>query len=1255
MADSLSNAPHPLLHGGTSQNQRTLSAQAPSYVRIDERSETDLLELVYQLARTVVYHEVDNDRLRKSDWQDFFRLSVPVQLALISKFDTEVLRSNFNTALENFESGLGRGNVDTLFDRVFDLARLLDRWHQNLPATTPLHTDLQNLLTNDLRHTLRTLVATANEAEQTLRDPAGNPEYYRPKNLSPFLQNAAWQFSILDQFEAGIPVDGAPARAKGTIGEKRSYYRDRIAELFQAFWQGVERIVKAASTAEYREKSLRDIADHQPYLGLLFAFVRLFKVVQDDLNQLGEKHLDYYLREVLGLKAKPAVPDQAHLVIELDKLTRKHQLLPGLQFKASGKDSQRAEMRYALEREAVLNQTQVKELRTLYRDQPGVGLQSIRSAGKANSFDGEGAGFEDPTQATWKTLGALNAKKPGTTNPLARIGFLIASPVLLLQEGNGTVEIYLDFGTAINATITTTANLAVLKSLFHIAYSGKKGWQPVLDPTFSVVGSPPVGIAAGSLKVEFQLKPGSEPITYPDAKALGADYGIAEPMLKFELTEPKTTAGNWTLYDTLRKLTVQGIAVQVKDVEVKKLLLSNEEGPVDPNKPFLPFGAVPHVGSEFIIGSDEAFKKPLTTLKLNILWDKIDFDSFDNYYRFYSDPHNNADFKATIYRITHGVWSKSHENELLFIDSVNGFAKDKIKTITLSGDSLVPIKESLVPYTNQTQNGFVKIELRPNDFGHDEYPKLLADLLIAKAASGDSEPVTYLEEVETAVQNASVSLADCNTRIGTIKSAVDTARDKIDAFLNSEKSLPNPPYTPTIKSFSLQYTALSTWTANSPSDLQFAHLHPFEANNHEKQTVIGAFNLLPAFTAEGALYLGLEKLMPGSTLNLLFQMAEATANPDVATKGLAWAYLIDNKWEPLDPEFELRLDDTHGLIASGIVELTVPFDISAVKTTILPASLHWLRVSLDQGVAGVSELAAVHAQAIKIAFAIQPENDTERLNDPLPAESITKPVVDDAALKKIQQPYASFGGRPAEDAVAFRRRAGEHLRHKGRAVSLNDYERLVLERFPQLYKVKCLTHTHIFQNTKGKVQDFYLTPGHVALAVIPDITRFQFAEKLRPKASRALLTEIGDYLRTICSPFVKIHVVNPQFQPVRVEADVVLKKGKDLEYYKAQLKQDLLHFFTPWAFGELGRLSFGGRTFQSSALHFVEKLDYVDYVLQFNLVDEETHTAQTIINARTERSIIASGTHVINTFYNPAPTINQKDPSKVGLGYQLIP
>ncbi len=341
----------------------------------------------------------------------------------------------------------------------------------------------------------------------------------------------------------------------------------------------------------------------------------------------------------------------------------------------------------------------------------------------------------------------------------------------------------------------------------------------------------------------------------------------------------------------------------------------------------------------------------------------------------------------------------------------------------------------------------------------------------------------------------------------------------------------------------------------------------------------------------------MKNALPGATLSLLFQLAEATADPDIDAADLKWKYLKGNKWQPLLPKFQLLDDATDGLIASGIVRFSMPFEWSSAGTTILPPGLFWLKVEAAEHTAAVSDAILVQAGAVKTAFSPTAENDLARLSGPLAAASVNRLDVKDAAVKKVEQPFESFGGQPPEDPTQFYRRAGERLRHKGRAIALYDYERLVLEAFPEIFQAKCLTHTDALPSGS----DHHIAPGHVALAVIPDMTRFGFEARLQPKASRALLHRIEAFLQVRRSPFIHFKAVNPIYEPVRVTATVVFREGFDQDLYKEKLADDLLAFLAPWAFGEQERLAFGGKLFRSEVLLFVEKREYVDFVTAFGL------------------------------------------------------
>ena len=93
------NPDHPLKREGISQTERTLAALSTSFAPLDERSEAELLEYVWNMAREVIYHEVQDGAFWKGDWLDFFRFSLPIQLSLIGNFNIEGRRQTYGNCL----------------------------------------------------------------------------------------------------------------------------------------------------------------------------------------------------------------------------------------------------------------------------------------------------------------------------------------------------------------------------------------------------------------------------------------------------------------------------------------------------------------------------------------------------------------------------------------------------------------------------------------------------------------------------------------------------------------------------------------------------------------------------------------------------------------------------------------------------------------------------------------------------------------------------------------------------------------------------------------------------------------------------------------------------------------------------------------------------------------------------------------------------------------------------------------------------
>jgi hypothetical protein len=269
----------------------------------------------------------------------------------------------------------------------------------------------------------------------------------------------------------------------------------------------------------------------------------------------------------------------------------------------------------------------------------------------------------------------------------------------------------------------------------------------------------------------------------------------------------------------------------------------------------------------------------------------------------------------------------------------------------------------------------------------------------------------------------------------------------------------------------------------------------------------------------------------------------------------------------------------------------------------MPAGLHWIRAAVSERSDAVCRLRLVAAQALEAVFADR-GNAPDFSAAPLPAGTISKLDRPDAAVKSLTQPFPSFGGRGAEDPRAFYTRVSERLRHKNRAIDLWDYEHLILEAFPQVFKVKCLNHTCFEPSDSGAGVYRELAPGHVTIVAVPDLKAQQQRDPLKPYTSLGVLTEIQAFLARRVSCFATLHVKNPQFEAVRVRFALRMRDGYDETYYRRALQQAITRFLSPWAFDGPGAPSFGGKVYKSVLINFVEDQPYVDYVTDFQVFQD---------------------------------------------------
>jgi len=464
--------------------------------------------------------------------------------------------------------------------------------------------------------------------------------------------------------------------------------------------------------------------------------------------------------------------------------------------------------------------------------------------------------------------------------------------------------------------------------------------------------------------------------------------------------------------------------------------------------------------------------------------------------------------------------------------------------------------------------------------------------------------------------------------------------------------IPKEPFTPQIAALTLDYSAKATNDINalstaSPADqlsdyidrgIQLFHETPFGQKEQHLflKSQFGALvpqtiSLMPQAPALAGFYLGISNIPNGSIVSLLFQVAEGSEDPRKPTFSDTvkpqWYFLAGNEWLALDKQ-HIVSDDTNNFLRPGILQIKIP-DTAITTNTFMNNGLTWLGVELptDVSVDSVCKFINVHIQAGQASFFDQGNELSHLLNGIAPG-TISKLVNRLPQIKTITQPYASFGGLPPEDDEDFRIRVSERLRHKNRAVNIWDYEHLVMSKFPQVYRVKCLNHTN---------DDVEVAPGSVRVVVIPDIHNKNTFDPFQPRVSTNTLSEIEQHLSKLIDLHVDLKVINPEYEEIMLDFSVKFYKDLDDNIYHDKLNTDLIGYLSPWAYNQDAEIDFGGTLYKSVMIRFIEELPYVDYIANFKMYFTATGVADPdVLQAGNSKAILVSAKqHNIDTKYTP--------------------
>ena len=168
------------------------------------------------------------------------------------------------------------------------------------------------------------------------------------------------------------------------------------------------------------------------------------------------------------------------------------------------------------------------------------------------------------------------------------------------------------------------------------------------------------------------------------------------------------------------------------------------------------------------------------------------------------------------------------------------------------------------------------------------------------------------------------------------------------------------------------------------------------------------------------------------------------------------------------------------------------------------------------------------------------------------------------------------------------------MRHKNQGSTNWDIERLVLDRFKQIEKIRVYG--------KSNRPNELVKGSSVQIVLIPKNSLVNGTRKRSLNVDFNTLLEVKEYVSQFVSPFVKVEVSNPVYEELKVRCKV---KFNDLQrggYLRNVLNSELISYLSPDIENIDVEKGFDEAISKTEILNFIESRSYVDFVTEFSVL-----------------------------------------------------
>ncbi|WP_179412974.1 hypothetical protein HDF19_11350 [Mucilaginibacter sp. E4BP6] len=1151
-----------LLNDGITQDERRMAALMPDFIKIDERDISDMLRFATELSAQFNYYNINNKI--EGNWEDFFRSDPNILLINISKFDM----SNYTNLFSKYRDELyiaeneqellnGLKNLFNFVVHVFDLLKNLRDRLLTMANSSKMSDELLNIV-DSFDDELLKLNRYTQEAATLFGEKLqlSLPHYFIKINTSLSANEAVFTGSSTKE----RIINALPA----------------IKDIFNEMSKKCNHLL--GFTKFYLKNHDLLNQEYAPHLALYIAFLHLYEHLQQKLNLTTKDHLDLYYKRILGLHPNNALPDSVHVVFEKDAVATQVPLTVGEEVVAQ-MAGQQIPAFFTLNESLLITGAQIAELKTLYlaehiqvkTDNGTVKEVQVYSGNYPCSTAANFLKNKLPVQ-TWPVLGEDQdgLAEADKSMDITNIGLMMASPVLYQTEGRRiiTFHIYIDdasFSSLIayfvNYAKVTGKDLAavsyqLLSDAFVIDYTDTLGWVTIPKYTASLNED------EKRLEFEVQINKAEQVVDVYKPEIHGGNFDTTWPLFRFLL---KNYAANnaFTFLRTIKIIRIS-IAAEVKGSRAVKL--QNNVGPLNASSPSQIFGPLPAVGSYLDIKNSNIFNRYTRTFCIRLDWADLPKEpgGWETYYKAYNNNITNGSFRVNISMLNDGKFVPKEELQQDFSlfetdDSGMGILSNttQLKNIDVKRLDLVkkPLldKEDTVKDKNFAE-GAVRLELiSPKDgFGQRLYQIIFPEVVLHNAKKSKKLP------------------------------------------------LPNPPYIALIRSLTVDYLlehseTLSAGNAKNADDidLKVFHVYPFGAKELYPDKRNSPYSLIPDFDQGNNLYIGLIGIKPGQILSLLFQLEENNfTNLAKKTEPVIWSYLDDDNWVYLTGK-DVLVDNTNNFINTGIIKIKLPVDLKT-GNAILSPQLYWIRASAKGNANVKSKIIGIYPQAV-VATRVVSNNPHAAHIPPGAIKTLKNKVI---GIQSITQPFQSFGGKKAESDEQFYIRVSERLRHNQKLLTSRDIEQAILDRFPEILLVKCISPQ---EYTQAYIEEYRPNP-RVVLIPKEQVNGLFLSDE--PKVNLSIRYQVKKFLEKSVSSFVKIDVENTVYERVKVICTIKFNTDglTDTGMYIRKFNDDIKRYLCPWLYDGASVFKIGTSIYIGEMLNYLKKLPYIKYITGFSLV-----------------------------------------------------